>query len=508
MKATSMVLMLAGCPLMDDKRGGNVFSAELGPDGGELAGGGLTLRVPPDALSEVQTLTLRVTERSIDGQELLSPVYTLEPEGLTFGAMVEVEVEVDSDDLATLYWSDADDPSNFRFAGFASDGVAFGFTWHFSSAFVGQGVCEAEEAAGEACSCRANDEQGDLLCPVEPEFPGGPCEELDDYRGDDGMSCSGYGPRPIIESWCWCMAENGEYLCPEPFDFVPSQSCPDERGLSGHLGEENGACSGYYIEWDAENNPSNVASSGIRTDCDVITADTISEQVSGTLECIETTTAGASPTSCGPNDGAGSEEPWWNQACLALLDSADTSCVSDAEALATAITAISELFLSENQPGDPLAARHLATLKIPDADEGALCAALAATDPTHGVVDLVRVLPPFDGSEVEVQIAELSPLSFATLPLSVLAVDCLKERIEEAGRACRTDDPSLLSEDGQHFCDLLEANGRKVVLADEPAFSWEPANFSAIELPGIGSIALSACIAGASAFHCESTTRP
>ena len=49
-----------GCLVPEPERE-QVFSAEIGPEGGVLEGGGLTLTVPEGALSTTETLTVRVS---------------------------------------------------------------------------------------------------------------------------------------------------------------------------------------------------------------------------------------------------------------------------------------------------------------------------------------------------------------------------------------------------------------------------------------------------------------
>jgi hypothetical protein len=502
MGVVSLVVGLAGC-LVPQPSKDRVFHAEIGPEGGELSGAGLTLTVPPGALSDTQTLSMTVTHEEVDGQEVLSPVYVFEPEGLQFDTMVQVEVEVPTEDIATLYWSDPEDPSRHVFAGLAVGGVARGYTWHFSSAFVGSGVCEAPTATADECVCRASDEQGDLLCREEPEDQSGSDCDLQ-YQGDDGMSCSGYGLRPVIESWCWCQTDDEEhYLCVDPFELYPNQYCPSEWGMPSHEGEPGGPCSGYYVDWDSNNQPYNVAASGTRVDCNVSTAEYVYDSVSGTLECDEVDAEPAAPTpECGGEDAGEDpgEFPSWEPDCLELLEGADLSCAGE-----PVLDAVLEVFLAQEDQ-----ARHLTRLLIPDIDGSEACERLLPFDPHLGKVDLVRVLPPFDGPEVVIEIAELGVLDTSSLPLGLASVyACYEERIEEAGRACETDDPGSLDDEERAFCQALEAQGRRVVLGPQTGFLWKPEpsrlfpDLPSLEVPGVGQIHLSGCTAGLTAFLCQ-----
>src|SRR5262245_45274089 len=137
----TLALLAVGCPAPAQHKD-RIFTAEIGPEGGELSGGGMTLTVPPGALSETQTLSVRVAEEPApDGGASFSPVYHFEPEGLQFAVWAEVLVELSDQGIGTLLWSTLDDPLVYEEVGLAAAGLAQGYTAHFSSMYVGEGAC-------------------------------------------------------------------------------------------------------------------------------------------------------------------------------------------------------------------------------------------------------------------------------------------------------------------------------------------------------------------------------
>lgn len=446
--------LLSGCLVEEPKE--SVFRATIGPEGGVLSGGGMTLTVPEGALSEETTLEMRVDRGAApDGGPSLSPTYSFEPEGLVFADWVLASVEVD-EGLGQLWWSMLGDPDTFEPVGIAAGGLAEGYVLHFSSAFVGEGVCElSEEDTGEdvpanSCSCRANDEVGDLLCPDDPST-GEPCD-VDGYSGLDGGACSGYGPRAVLESWCDCYNDDRGYLCPDPYVFEPSQQCPSEGGLNGFHGEVDQACMGYDIDGSQY--------SGTILYCSVVTEDTVWQSVSGTLEgCTDpgTTSKKNTPPRCSTSQLS------WEQECLDVLDDygkdRTTACpdYGDASTVGSTFGAALE---EQWRGSDPQ--NRLTQVEIPYANKDDCKAGVPLTSRGVGKPDLFEVVS--RGAEVLVRVGDIKPLTRSGLDLGWREIhECYVPAIEEAGKACGKS-PSQRTPEQDAFCKKLGAN--KVVKMD------------------------------------------
>ena len=141
---------------------GSSESALIGPAGGTVALGELTLTVPEGALDAPVELTITATDRPTpDRFEGYSRVFTFAPEGLRFARPVRVALPFTGDPaLTTIFWTLAESESYAAVPTRTEDGLALAEVHHFSQAFVGT-ACE-----GAVCCGRATDEL-DLLLLVD-----------------------------------------------------------------------------------------------------------------------------------------------------------------------------------------------------------------------------------------------------------------------------------------------------------------------------------------------------
>ncbi len=89
--------------------GGDTATATIGPEGGTVRLDGFVLSVPPSALTTPTELTVRRMDIPVADLQTRSPVFQLEPEGLTFRRPVGVAIRTDDAPTdAHLFWTDAD----------------------------------------------------------------------------------------------------------------------------------------------------------------------------------------------------------------------------------------------------------------------------------------------------------------------------------------------------------------------------------------------------------------
>ena len=132
---------------------GESAEALIGPEGGDVTVGTVTLHVPAGALDEPVMIRAVVTDAAPPSLfTAYSPVIRFEPEGLEFDAPVELRIPFSGDGrAATVFWSaqhgDAFVPRRTRVEG----AYAIAESTHFSEAFVGS-ACEGD------CCDQANGE--------------------------------------------------------------------------------------------------------------------------------------------------------------------------------------------------------------------------------------------------------------------------------------------------------------------------------------------------------------
>jgi hypothetical protein len=117
-----------------------VGSATVGSAGGTIDADGLSLRIPANALSSPQTIS--VTPLSAPAPEAAtaySPVYRFEPEGLIFQTPIIVEMKFVGDAAdATMFWTVLKETTFEEIGGAAESGTLRASVTHFSHGFVGQ----------------------------------------------------------------------------------------------------------------------------------------------------------------------------------------------------------------------------------------------------------------------------------------------------------------------------------------------------------------------------------
>lgn len=137
-------LALSACESSDAGGGGGpagtgeTATAAIGPAGGSLSVGGVTLTVPPGALAEERTLSATSTTEDPAGDfQRHSPVYRFEPAGTTFAAPVAVTMAFEGDPTApTLWWTD-ESGAFASVGGTVENGRVVATVSHFSAGFVG-----------------------------------------------------------------------------------------------------------------------------------------------------------------------------------------------------------------------------------------------------------------------------------------------------------------------------------------------------------------------------------
>lgn len=462
-------LLPCACDLADEPSGAGsdpkddaVVEVEVGPEGGVVEAGAVRLDIPADALAEATTISVRVSDEA-PAAEHLSPTWIFEPAGLTFAQPVYVEIALDSTETGTLMWSVPGDEGTFEPVGLAAAGLAGGYTTHFSQAHVEGGTCPAP--SGEAttrCACRASDEIGDLLCPVEL-VDDVTCTDINGFMGSDGGGCSGYARRDETEFHCSCYSDTDGYLCPEPLDLGPMQNCPNPEGLSGFVGEPGAGCSGYTISYDPETmQSSNVGGSGTLVSCSEVVTATEVESVGGTLEgCYETSMALSCPY----------EDPDTGEPIFGLLPECQTRL--DTLAMKGRTTACK---LSVGQPS-PVGTRAGQQIEAELEEGGALTQVVVpygskthceTTTPLEnrgdGKLDALYV-DRTDETKLVLTIAEIKPLTPTGIPAGERDVyDCYRDVVADAASHC--DDKPTVPDAYAGFCETIGANGAEVVVAD------------------------------------------
>jgi hypothetical protein len=459
-----------------DPKDDTVVEVEVGPAGGVVEAGALRLDIPADALAEATDISVRISDAA-PAADHLSPTWIFEPAGLEFAQPVYVEIALDSDATGTLMWSVPGTDDVYEPVGLAAAGLAGGYTTHFSNAYVDSGTCPAP--GGEPttrCACRANDEIGDLVCPTDL-VDDVSCPDINGFMGSDGGGCSGYARRDEVELHCFCYSETDSYLCPEPLELGPMQSCPHPEGAGGFIGEPGASCSGYTVSYDPETMETmNVGSSGTLVDCSEVVIATEVESVGGTLEgCYATSEA----LSC-PYEDPDTGEPIFGllPECQTELDALKmkgrtTACalsVGDPGPVGTRAGEQIEALLAEGdalrQVTVPYGSKKYCETTTPIENRG------------NGKLDLV-VVDRSDPNRLVVEIAEVKPLTPTGIPAGDRDVyDCYEQFVKDAASHC-DDDPIAAPYD--KFCDDIDANGAEVVVAEPIGATFASLTFDFVD---------------------------
>ena len=153
-------------------------AAKIGAAGGAVEGaGGVTVTVPPGALSGDQTITVsQSTDGAPPGYAAVSAVYVFGPDGLVFAKPVEVKIPYSGDPAnVVLYWSRAAGVAGYDALPVTrSDGALAGQVTHFSNGFLGTASADAGGPSGDTDS-------------------GGTDGSTSDGSGSDGGSSGGCG---------------------------------------------------------------------------------------------------------------------------------------------------------------------------------------------------------------------------------------------------------------------------------------------------------------------------
>jgi hypothetical protein len=481
------LIFATACPLPSDEDGGgsdggddpsDTVTAQIGPDGGMLGDERITLAIPAGALPEATMLSMSIVDAPADA---MSPRWHFEPAGLAFAQPVWVQITLDDAGAGALLWSLAEDDTAFESIGIAAGGVASGYTTHFSDAYVAPASCESPPAAITKCGCRAGDEIGDLVCPVEPAD--GACPSINGFMGQDGGGCSGYALRDETEFHCACYSQTDGYLCPEAYILGPMQSCPTEDGLGGHIGEPGASCSGYTTATNPDTMETmNKSGSGTLVDCSEVVIATEYESIGGTLEgCYETSMA-LPPCQ---KDANGNEYYGVTAECQMRLDTLamagqTTACPS---AVGTAATVGSragnqlETIFKQQNPTD-----WYTQVTVPFGGK-ASCDTMAPPEVRgDGAVDVLRVVSR-SATETVIEIAEIKPLTPTGIPAGFHEVyECYKDVLAAVGEQCDDENPDMFV---AKFCSDIGATGTKVKVADPiglevgaQAFKYEAADGS------------------------------
>lgn len=138
---------------------GEVGQAVIGPEGGSIGVGSLTIQVPTGALATPTDIRMVVTDATVPaGFTGFSPIIRLEPEGLRFERPIQIEVPFRGDgEVATVFWTREGGSEFVARPTTTEGGLAFASNTHFSQVFVGT-ACE-----GGDCCRRATGELDVLL---------------------------------------------------------------------------------------------------------------------------------------------------------------------------------------------------------------------------------------------------------------------------------------------------------------------------------------------------------
>ncbi|MBZ0118015.1 MAG: hypothetical protein K8H88_13515, partial [Sandaracinaceae bacterium] len=246
-----------------------VVTAVVGESGGRIEGPGMTLDIPAGALGQATEIRIAIVEPTYSQFETYSPVFHFEPEGLEFGAPVEVAIAAPDAPLdAVLLWTRRGDPSVFELAGFVEDGVARGLVSHFSEgAVAGQQPPSAPSNPEQECE----DDQG-TECPSQGsscDAEGGLCPASEDAPCDaeacrSVCTCEPTGEGPRLSLCATNPGDPSEYPYSETRGRCPGARMNAELGPEIRVGganvsrdtdgrdfagERNGApCRGFQIE--------------------------------------------------------------------------------------------------------------------------------------------------------------------------------------------------------------------------------------------------------------------
>lgn len=116
---------------------GETKTQSVGPEGGSLTAGGVTLTIPAGGVAAAASITVTSSKDPAPaGSRTWSPIYTFEPAGLTFASAASVAIKVTGQAAnASVLWSRAGGgyealPTQ------VTNGVATAAVTHFSSGFV------------------------------------------------------------------------------------------------------------------------------------------------------------------------------------------------------------------------------------------------------------------------------------------------------------------------------------------------------------------------------------
>ena len=163
MRTATILLSLAltACGGGDDDGGGGggggdpvvVLMDTVGPEGGDLDGDGVRLRVPADAIAEAVEVTITAQEQNVSGYTRYSPVFSVAPADLELAAPIEVLIEASEAD-GTFYWTAAGSAAfDVVDSEYADDSWVSATVDHLGSGFVGKpGETGAMCGDGPACT--------------------------------------------------------------------------------------------------------------------------------------------------------------------------------------------------------------------------------------------------------------------------------------------------------------------------------------------------------------------
>ncbi len=111
----------------------------IGPDGGIVDAGSLSLEIPAGALAEDTEIRIIPTaDAAPEAFDAFSPVFRFEPAGLSFDVPATVRLPFAGDEsVATIFWTRAGGDEFIARATHIEDGLAVTEVSHFSRAFVG-----------------------------------------------------------------------------------------------------------------------------------------------------------------------------------------------------------------------------------------------------------------------------------------------------------------------------------------------------------------------------------
>lgn len=160
--ATLTCVVLSGCP-----DGPSETTELIGTEGGRLEAPGLVLEVPPGALNEPLTITVkREPDAEVPARfERHSALYRFEPSGTVFQKPIKVRIDDgDPPDEAEIFWTNRSDPGHLEPVPTEREGDAFiAEVTHFSAGFVGgftpgACVCSATDECCDGCKAIRNAE--------------------------------------------------------------------------------------------------------------------------------------------------------------------------------------------------------------------------------------------------------------------------------------------------------------------------------------------------------------